>query len=193
MVAAERIIAPEISDEELIEQVQRSDRAAFDTLYERYFPRVAGYVRRRVSNRADAEEIVQEVFINVFTSLDSFRGEAPFAAWVLGISRYTIAGRFKKKQHKMVPLDTTHREDEGETSFVDQQREPSPLEHYECRERVAELEAAAKTRLTLDQWRLVELHHVKNHSVRRIASDLDRSEDSIKSNLYRARKLLLAR
>jgi RNA polymerase sigma-70 factor (ECF subfamily) len=193
MVAAERIIATEIPDGELIERVQQSDRAAFDTLYERYFPRVAGYVRRRVNNRADAEEIVQEVFINVFTSLDSFRGEAPFAAWVLGISRYTIAGRFKKKQHKMVPLDSTHREDEGQMSFADQQREPSPLEHYECRERVAELETAAKTRLTPDQWQLVELHHVKNHSVSQIASDLDRSEDSIKSNLYRARKLLLAR
>lgn len=193
MAAAERIVTTEILDEELIERVQQSDRAAFDILYERYFPRVAGYVRRRVNNRADAEEIVQEVFINVFTSLDSFRGEAPFAAWVLGISRYTIAGRFKKKQHKMVPFDGTHCEDEGEMSFADQQREPSPLEHYECRERVAELEAAARTRLTREQWQLVELHHVKNHSVRRMAFELDRSEDSIKSNLYRARKLLLAR
>ena len=193
MVAAERIVTTEISDEELIERIQQSDRAAFDVLYERYFPRVSGYVRRRVNNRADVEEIVQEVFINVFTSLDSYRGEAPFAAWVLGISRYTIAGRFKKKQHKMVPLDGTQHEGAGETSYADQRREPSPLEHYECRERVAELETAARTRLTRDQWQLVELHHVKNHSVRQMASDLDRSEDSIKSNLYRARKLLLAR
>lgn len=193
MAAAERIVTQEISDEALIDQVQQGDRAAFDILYERYFPRVTGYVRRRVSNRADAEEIVQEAFINVFTSLDSFRGDAPFAAWVLGISRYTISGRFKKKQHKMVPLDGAQHDDAGELPFADQQREPSPHEHYEYRERVAELETAARTRLTRDQWQLVELHHVKNHSVRRIARDLDRSEDSIKSNLYRARKLLLAR
>ena len=193
MVAAERIVTTEILDEELIERVQQNDRAAFDVLYERYFPRVSGYVRRRVNNRADVEEIVQEVFINVFTSLDSFRGEAPFAAWVLGISRFTIAGRFKKKQHKMVPLDSTHPEDESQMSLADQQREPSPLEHYECRERIVELETAARTRLSLDQWHLVELHHVKNHSVRQMACDLERSEDSIKSNLYRARKLLLAR
>jgi len=193
MAAAERIVTTEIPDGELIERVRQGDRAAFDVLYERYFPRVAGYVRRRVNNRADAEEIVQDTFINVFTSLDSFRGEAPFAAWVLGISRYTIAGRFKKKQHQMVPLDTTHREDQAELPFADRQREPSPLEHYECRERVAELETAARTRLSLDQWRLVELHHIKNHSVRQMAAELDRSEDSIKSNLYRARKLLLAR
>jgi len=193
MAAAERIDTPEIFDEDLIERIQRGDRNAFDTLYERYFPRVSGYVRRRVNNRADVEEIVQDVFVNVFTSLDSFRGDAPFAAWVLGVSRYTIAGRFKKKQHKWVPLDGAMREEEGESPLGDQQREPSPLEHYECRERLAEIETAARTRLTLDQWQLVELHHVKNHSVRRMASDLDRSEDSIKSNLYRARKLLLAR
>jgi len=193
MAAAEPVATAPISDAELIERVRQSDHAAFDVLYERYFPRVSGFVRRRISNRADAEEVIQEVFINVFTSLDSFRGEAPFAAWVLGISRHTIAGRFKKKRHTLVPLDDADREDECERSFADQQSEPSPLEHYECRERVAELEAAARARLTLDQWRLVELHHVKNHSVRRLAHDLDRSEDSIKSNLYRARKLLLAR
>ena len=177
----------------IVDRVRGGDRSAFDEIYGRYFKRVYAFLDKRLSNRADTEETTQEVFINIFSSLDSFRGEAPFAAWVLGISRYTIAGRFKKKQHKMVPFDSTHREDEGQMSFADQQSEPSPLEHYECRERVAELETAARTRLTRDQWQLVELHHVKNHSVRQMASDLDRSEDSIKSNLYRARKLLLAR
>jgi RNA polymerase sigma-70 factor (ECF subfamily) len=193
MAAAEHITTPRIADEALIERVHEGDHAAFDVLYERYFPRVAGFVRRRVSNRADAEEIIQEAFINVFTSLDSFRGEAPFAAWVLGVSRRTIAGRFKKKQHPMVPLDGGNGEEDSELALADGQREPTPLEHYECRERVTQLEATARARLTFDQWQLIERHHLKNHSVRRMALDLDRSEDSIKSNLYRARKLLLAR
>jgi RNA polymerase sigma-70 factor (ECF subfamily) len=193
MAAAEQITAPQIADEVLIERITEGDHAAFDVLYERYFPRVSGYVRRRVSNRADAEEIIQEAFINVFTSLGSFRGEAPFAAWVLGVSRRTIAGRFKKKRHPMLPLDGGNGDEDADLTLADLQREPTPLEHYECRERFTQLEATAKARLTLDQWQLIERHHLKNHSLRRMALDLDRSEDAIKSNLYRARKLLLAR
>ena len=60
MAAAEPITESPITDEELIDQIQHGNRAAFDTLYERYFPRVSGYVRRRVSNRADSDEIIQQ-------------------------------------------------------------------------------------------------------------------------------------
>ena len=91
-------------DDELIARVRAGDEAAFETLYERYLPRVYPFVSKRVQNRADTEEIVQEVFINIFSSIGSFRDEAPFAAWVLGLTRRTIANRFKKKRHATVPL-----------------------------------------------------------------------------------------
>jgi len=192
MAAADSAVEIPISDEELIERVCKNDRSAFDLLYERYFPRVCGYVKRRIANRADAEETTQEIFINVFTSLGSFRGEAPFAAWVLGVSRRTIASRFKKKQHVTVPLDDTQWEEPGIRSAPALQREPTPLEHYECAERIAQIEAIAREKLSKHQWQLIELHHLKNHSVREIARILDRTEDAVKSNLYRARKLLTA-
>ncbi len=69
------------SDQQLIEHITAGDKAAFDVLYERYFPRVFSFVNKRLGNRADTEEIVQEVFINVFSSLGSYRGEAPFPPW----------------------------------------------------------------------------------------------------------------
>jgi len=180
------------SDIELIEKISSGDRACFSVLYERYFPRVCGFARRRLSNRADVEETVQEVFINVFTSLDSFRGEAPFAAWVLGVTRRTIASRFKKKQHVTVPLDDPMCDGLGDRPAT-LHAEPTPLEHYECAERIASIEATAREKLSREQWQMIELHHLKHRSVRQIARDLDRSEDAVKSNLYRARKLLLAR
>jgi len=193
MAAADPIVEEPISDEELIGRICGDDLAAFDLLYERYFPRVYGYVKRRLSNRADAEETVQEVFINVFSSLDSFRGDAPFAAWVLGVSRRTVASRFKKKQHLTIPLEDAE-DDSPDTRLATALRaEPTPLEHYECTERVARMEAAAREELSEDQWQLFSLHHLQHRSVREIALFLDRSEDAVKSHLYRARKLLLAR
>jgi len=193
MAAAKPIAESQISDEELIRSVCAGDEGAFGLLYERYFPRVYGFVNRRMNNRADTEEAVQEVFINVFSSLASFRGEASFAAWTLGVARRTVASRFKRKRHPMVPLEDPEFGEAGDPLGRTCSETPSPLEHYECTERIARLEAAAREELTSDQWRLFQLHHLDHRSVRDIARDLNRSEDAVKSHLYRARKLLLAR
>jgi RNA polymerase sigma-70 factor (ECF subfamily) len=143
-------------------------------------------------NRADTEETVQEVFVNVFSSLGSYRGEAPFAAWVLGVTRRTVASRFKKKQHSTVPLESAQESATLNVTMPTFQREPTPLEHYECEERIGRLERAV-ARLTREQRTLFELHHLHDRPIQELARAFRKSEDAIKSNLYRARKLLLSR
>jgi len=180
-----------VPDEALIDRVAAGDEYAFNLLYERYFPRVHGFVRRRLGNPSDVEETVQEVFINIFSSMATFRGEAPFGAWVLGLTRRTIARRFKKKQHPTVPLI----EDESETGeplSASLQREATPLEHYEVQERLSQIEHHAARSLTPEQRDLFERHHLQHQSIQDIASALQKSEDAVKSNLYRARKILFA-
>jgi RNA polymerase sigma-70 factor, ECF subfamily len=184
--------AEDTAEAALVGRVLKGDQEAFEILYARYLPRVAGFVRRRLRNPADMEEAVQDVFVAVFSSLASFRGDAPFASWVLGIARRTVANRFKRKQHPMVPLE------EEEPEAVDLvgplvQRCATPLEQYECNERLAHLEHVANRQLSREQRTLFELHHLEHQSITDIASVLRKSEDAVKSNLYRARKLLLAR
>lgn len=193
-MAAESGSAPEAEavDRELIARILEGDEVAFTLLYERYFPRIYRFVGRRVSNRADVEETVQEVFINVFSSLASFREEAPFSAWVLGVSRRTIANRFKKKRHVTVPLEESDESDAGD-ALSTLNHEPSPLEHYECQERIELLREAAELRLSTEQRRLFELHHLRHLTIEDIARVFRKSEDAVKSHLYRARKMLLAR
>ena len=191
--AAELLTVPAFSDAELIRQVLEGDQSAFETLYERYFPRVFSFVHKRLNNRADTEETVQDVFINVFGSLASFRGEAPFAAWVLGVTRRTIASRFKKKRHVTVPLDGPEEPETIDIGVPTLYREPTPYEAYEYGERLAHLQSRAERQLSPEQRRLFEMHHLEHQSIHDIALSLDKSEDAVKSNLYRARKLLLAR
>ena len=179
-----------ISDAELIERINSGDKASFAIVYERYFRRVHGFVAARLSNRADTEETVQEAFINIFSSLESFRFEAPFAAWVLGVARRTVANRFKKKRHRTVPFEP---EDEPDILAGSIQREPTPLEHYECRERIKRLQAAAAHELSAVQLQLFVMHHLRHQSIQEIARMTNKSEDAVKSNLYRTRKRLLAR
>jgi RNA polymerase sigma-70 factor (ECF subfamily) len=191
MAAADAARDEAVADEVLIREISEGRREAFDVLYERYFPRVYRFIESRMRNRADTEETVQEVFINVFSSLASFRAEAPFGAWVLGVARRTLASRFKRKRHATVPFDGDDEQvavDIGSPIF---HREPSPHEHYEYGERVTRLRAAA-ARLSDEQRVLFDLHHLQNLSIHEIALRLHKSEDAVKSNLYRARRVLLA-
>jgi len=180
------------SDDELIARVRDRDEAAFEILYERYLPRIYSFVSRRVQNRADSEEIVQEVFFNIFSSIGSFRGEAPFAAWALGLTRRTIANRFKKRRHATVPLELDEEAETIDLAVPTLRREPTPYDLYECGERISQLEATANRDLTAEQRQLFEMHHLLHRPIHEIARELDKSEDSVKSNLYRARRLLLA-
>jgi RNA polymerase sigma-70 factor, ECF subfamily len=179
-----------VSDEQLILQIRSGEREAFDLLYERYVGRVYRFVEIRLNNRADVEETTQEVFVNVFSSLATFRAEAPFAAWVLGVARYTIAGRFKKKQHPTVPLETDeHGEFEAEAGV----QEITPHELYELSERLRQLANAAEHELSPEQQQLFRLHHLEHRPISEVAAILHKTEDAVKSNLYRVRKVLLAR
>jgi len=178
-------------DESLVERLRSGDRSAFSILYDRYFRRVYSFLDRRLPTRADTEETTQEVFVALFSSIESFRGEAPFAAWVFGITRRTLAARFKRKQHPMVPLPEMDADGNGEWTSHDLGGDP--LAAYECRERLHRLGRAMERELSPEQRELVWMHHLQSRSIQDIATHLGKSEDAVKSNLYRARKLLLAR
>ena len=81
------------TDDELVDRLRAGDRAAFDSLYERYLTRVYAFVAKRRLTRAASEALVTEVLANVFSSLDAYGGRTPFAAWVFGITRQTVARR----------------------------------------------------------------------------------------------------
>lgn len=176
------------SDEVLVERVRLGDESAFAELYERFFKRIFLFVDKRLRNQADTEETVQEVFFNVFSSIDGYRGDAPFAAWVFGVTRRTIASRFKRKRHPTVPLVEDEHEGTGSSTHP-----PSPLEAYEFDELLRQLAVRLDSRLNAEQRTLFRLHHLEDRPISEIASALEKSENAIKSNLYRARKMLLAR
>lgn len=182
---------PDISDEILVEGIIKGQTDNFDILYERYFKRIHRFVSRRMANAADVDETVQEVFINVLGSLETFRGEAPFAAWVFGLTRRTIANRYKRKRAETVPLPSEE-SDSGLSLSEDIPSDNDPYANYERNERLDRIQRGAE-RLSSDQWELFRLHHLEHRSIEDIASATDKSRDAVKSHLYRARKLLLAR
>lgn len=181
------------SDEALVDRIRGGDRPAFDELYQRYFKRVYAFLDKRLRNRWDTEETTQEVFINVFASLDGYRGDAPFAAWIFGVTRRTLAARFRRKRHPMVPLIDEDEERSVASLTAAGQPEATPLENYEFNERANQIVRTLETEISDEQRSVFELHHLESVPIAEIARSLSKSEDSVKSNLYRTRKLLLTR
>jgi RNA polymerase sigma-70 factor (ECF subfamily) len=189
-MAAAGAVDTALSDDELLERLAAGERGAFDALYDRYYARVRSFLARRLDNPADVDDTTQEVFSNLFASLHSFRRQAPFAAWVFGLTRRTLAHRFKKRRIESVPLGDEELETQP-PGRLGRGAQPDPHQAYECLERLLRLDAAARE-LSEEQREIFELHHLRFLSIQEIARTTLRSEDSVKSHLYRTRRLLLA-
>jgi RNA polymerase sigma-70 factor (ECF subfamily) len=87
-----------------IQQVPH-DPQAFKPIYEQYFPRVHAYIRYRVSNSQDAEDIVSDVFFKAIRELGRFkwRGDGSFAGWLFRIAHNLIVDYFRKNKHAGQP------------------------------------------------------------------------------------------
>src|SRR5438477_5312513 len=81
--AARRAVTPGVSDEEqLIARAVAGDTASFKTLYTRHRADVARLVYRMIGGQADVDDVIQEVFFQVFRSLKDFRGQSKFTTWL---------------------------------------------------------------------------------------------------------------
>ena len=171
----------------LVQRMLSGSTAAFDRLYERYFPRVYGFVARRISPESEVEDVVQTVFTHALVNFDSYRSEGTFIRWLYGITRNVLRRRYLKQSRARKQLG-------GERLDVN---ESPDLLKYEL---TPEREAAAREigrRVVVGLEKLNEnareiflLHHLDGLSITELSERTDRSEDSLKSDFYRIRRKL---
>lgn len=88
-------------DEILIERIKRGDNDIFAVIVERYKMKVYNLVYRMVQNRDDTEDLVQEIFIKVYRSLNKYKSDFPFYPWIMKIAyNHTISFIRKEKREK---------------------------------------------------------------------------------------------
>ena len=175
--------APWASDQELVEQILKGDREAFELLYETYFRRIYRFALRRLGDAGEAEDVAQEVFLTVIKVLPSFQGTSSLLVWMFGITRNKVNRRFRGRRARLEPLD------EGEGSELAAEQ-PSTDQAVEARRMLNRCEAVIENDLTPLQRRIFHLKHLRQQSIRTIATALGKSEDAIKANLYRMRRAL---
>lgn len=97
--AGREAIAPKATPSlDLLARVRARDEAAASELVERLYPVVASVVHAHRSQRDDPEDLMQEVFMKMFSRLDQFRGDAPFDHWVSRIALSTCLDRLRRQR-----------------------------------------------------------------------------------------------
>jgi RNA polymerase sigma-70 factor (ECF subfamily) len=177
-----------MNDIELARRVLAGDEAAFDELFDRFFPRLYRFALPRLGNNEDAaEEIVQQVLIRALERLYTYRGEAALLTWLCTLCRREIAGRYES--------DTRRRE----VSLVDDRPEIrvaldalAASESVDPEDTLGRRELAELVRLTLDHLPgrygdVLEWKYLQDLSVKEIADRLGVGYKAAESLLTRAR------
>ncbi len=173
------------TDRGIVEAIQSGDTEAFAQLYGNYFRRIYNFAVRRLGDPAEAEDVTQEVFTAVFSCLDRYEGKSELLVWIYGIARNILNNRLRRRGGiRIVSLE----EIPPESSPVD--LGPGPA--AEARETLGRVQEAIE-QLPGDQRRILELRHAERLAIRQIAAVMERSEDAVKSSLYRARRTLASK
>jgi len=164
-----KVLENGVDEQQRVAAAQR-DPALFAELYESNFPRVYGYIARRVPTRQDAEDLTSEVFHEALRSLAQFEWRGvPFAAWLLGIAGKRLASRWRRNgKRPEVSADVSER-----------------LSVESGIEAAAMLEQLVRE-LPPDQGLVIHRRFVEEKNLREIALELGRSEGAVKQLQFRA-------
>jgi RNA polymerase sigma-70 factor (ECF subfamily) len=97
---------------DLVASAQNGEEWAFEALYQQNGKRVYALCLRMIGNTADAEELTQEAFLQVFRKIQTFRGQSAFSTWLHRVAVNTVLMRLRKKTVSAVSLEESTREEE---------------------------------------------------------------------------------
>ena len=176
----------ELSDKELVERIKEGSEQHFNILYNRYFKKVYNFTYQKVRDHGEAEELVQEIFYCVFTSLKNFEGRSTLLSWIYGIMKNNINNFFRRTRPPQVLFE------EVEASGLRTIRATAsygPDFQFEMKEVASSFNRVLDS-LTEAQYEMFAMRHLDNLSIEEIASRTRRSKDAVKSNLYRIKRML---
>src|ERR1044072_7513752 len=179
-VTAER--TQPVSDLDLARAAAAGDSAAFESIYEQHHKRVYSLCLRMLGNASQAEDLTQEVFLQVFKKIGSFRGDSAFTTWLHRLTVNQVLMHFRKRGVKL-----EHTSEEGDfTNVVEtplqSTRRISMVDRLALEKAISELPPGYRT--------VFVLHDVQGYEHEEISGLLDVSIGTSKSQLHKARMRL---
>jgi RNA polymerase sigma-70 factor (ECF subfamily) len=178
-----------ITDQQLVERVQRGDRKAFDLLVLKYQQRIVNLVSRFVRNQADALDVTQDAFIKAYRALPNFRGESAFYTWMYRIAVNTAKNYLAVQSRRPMGM-------EQDISEIEQFEGDNALKEYATpenlllRDEIQETVINAIEELPEDLRVAITLREVEGLSYEDIAVAMDCPIGTVRSRIFRAREAI---
>ncbi|WMN58348.1 sigma-70 family RNA polymerase sigma factor [Pseudoalteromonas xiamenensis] len=157
----------------LIKKAQAGHKQAWLTLVTRYEKQVFNHCLRMVGHREDACDLMQEVFVSVFTALPQFAGDSQFSTWLYKITHARCVDFFRRKK----PLE-----------IIDEEQHDLGAEQSLVIDATNREVYSALQQLPIEQRQIVELKFFQHLTFEEIADITDLSTNTIKTRLYSALK-----
>jgi RNA polymerase sigma-70 factor, ECF subfamily len=177
-------------DQQLVERVQRGDKAAFDLLVAKYQRKIFRLLSRLVRDPAEIEDVAQEAFIKAYRALPNFRGDSAFYTWLYRIAINT-AKNYLVSQGRRAPTTTEANVEEAETfDDADQLRDLNTPDSMLLTKQVAEAVNRAIDQLPEDLKTAIVLRELEGLSYEEIAESMGCPIGTVRSRIFRAREAI---
>ena len=170
---------------DLVARARRGEEAAFEALFESHKRRVYSLCLRMTRNSADAEDLTQQAFLQVFRKIANFRGESTFTTWLHRLAVNEVLMYLRRKRPAAVPLDENGPSQEGAAprQYLDNDRRlTGTVDRIDLERAIAKLSPGYRTAFVL-----FDLEGYEHHE---IAQMMNWSVGNSKSQLHKARRKL---
>jgi RNA polymerase sigma-70 factor (ECF subfamily) len=183
---AKKPVVQGFTEAEAIERAKAGDAIAFEALYAMHKRRVYSLCLRMMNNTAEAEDLAQEAFLQLFRKIGTFRGESAFSTWLHRMTVNVVLMHLRKKGLNEVSLD----------EMMEPQQEDGPKKDVGAKDNVL---AGSIDRVNLERcieslppgYRIIfVLHDIEGYEHNEIAEMMGCSIGNSKSQLHKARMKL---
>ena len=179
----------QISDQQLVERVQRGDKNAFNLLVLKYQSKVISLISRYVRNQADVTDVAQEAFIKAYRALPNFRGESAFYTWLYRIAVNT-AKNYLVSQGRRAPANDVDAEDAEYYEGSDALKEFASPERLMLSDEIKKVVFETLETLPEELRMAISLRELDGMSYEDIAIIMDCPVGTVRSRIFRARQAI---
>jgi RNA polymerase sigma-70 factor (ECF subfamily) len=177
-------------DQQLVERVQRGDKAAFDLLVVKYQRKIFRLLSRLIRDTAEIEDVAQEAFVKAYRALPNFRGDSAFYTWLYRIAINT-AKNYLVSQGRRAPTSTQADVEDAETfDDGDHLRDLNTPDSMLVTKQVAEAVNRAIDQLPEDLRTAIVLRELEGLSYEEIAESMQCPIGTVRSRIFRAREAI---
>lgn len=178
-----------MTDEEIIKRMKRGDRNAFNELVKGYESKVVNAAFGMLSNREDAYDAAQEVFIRIYKSIGAFKGQSSLTTWIYRITVNICNDALRKRQRTAQTISINGESDDENSVMELQDTSPTPEEAAESNEAQKAVREAIGG-LSEEYRQIITLCDLQGLSYDEAAQILQCPTGTVKSRLNRARNSL---